>query len=70
MAALKAAEPVKIPPHEQGIDITPANPDGPATAEEALETATTSLETRAQIRKSAREARRKAIREANFLRGL
>ncbi|KAI5306721.1 Sulfate permease 2 [Ascosphaera pollenicola] len=69
MAALAAEQPKIIPLHEQSIDITPA--DIPLTTEaEALKAAAESLEQRTDIRKSARAARRKAIREANFLRGM
>lgn len=72
MAAKAAAQPRKIPLHEQTIDITPAKynaaeQDGPQdiTAKSAA-----ALEKKEQITKSAREARRKGIRESNFLRGL
>lgn len=59
MASLRASLPVQIPLHEQTVDLT-----GPgATGQEAVEK-------RQQVIESARAARRKAIREDNFLRGL
>lgn len=71
MAALAASQPPKVPLHEQSIDITPApynrTDDGP---KDIVAEAAESLEKRAEITKSAREARRKGIRESNFLRGL
>ncbi|KAL4810192.1 mitochondrial ribosomal protein L37-domain-containing protein [Aspergillus unguis] len=71
MAARAANAPVQIPVHHQAIDITPGeyNREGEKT-EDLLVQATESLEKRSEITKSAREARRKAIREANFLSGL
>ncbi|KAL4948230.1 mitochondrial ribosomal protein L37-domain-containing protein [Aspergillus filifer] len=71
MAARAATMPVQIPIHHQATDITPAayNRDGEVSAD-LLKQATDSLEKRGEITKSAREARRKAIREANFLSGL
>lgn len=71
MAALAASLPRKIPLHEQATDITPApyNIKG-ETPSDLIAQAADSLEKRSAIRKSAREARRKGIREANFLRGL
>ncbi|KAL4782041.1 mitochondrial ribosomal protein L37-domain-containing protein [Aspergillus varians] len=71
MAARAATLPVQIPIHHQATDITPAtyNRDG-KVPEDLLVEAAESLETRSEITKSAREARRKAIREANFLSGL
>ncbi|KAL4901309.1 hypothetical protein BDW74DRAFT_160200 [Aspergillus multicolor] len=71
MAARAATLPVQIPIHHQATDITPAqyNRDGEASVD-PLQEAAESLEKRHEITKSAREARRKAIREANFLSGL
>ncbi|KAL4926993.1 mitochondrial 54S ribosomal protein mL54 [Aspergillus undulatus] len=71
MAARAATLPVQIPIHHQATDITPAsyNRNGEVPAD-LLAEATESLEKRSDITKSAREARRKAIREANFLSGL
>lgn len=71
MAALAASRPRKIPLHEQATDITPAeynaDQDG---ARDIIVEAAAGLEKRGDITKSAREARRKGIRESNFLRGL
>lgn len=53
---LRASLPKKIPLHEQSIDLTPAD----ATAEQ-------SLAARQELNKSQRDARRKGIRERNFL---
>jgi large subunit ribosomal protein L54 len=71
MAALAASLPRKIPLHEQSIDITPA-PYNRADAgpKDPLAEAAASLEKMSEITKSARDARRKGIRESNFLRGL
>ncbi|GAD97221.1 conserved hypothetical protein [Paecilomyces variotii No. 5] len=71
MAALAASLPRKIPIHEQATDITPApynRTDG--SEKDIITEAAESLEKRSEITKSARAARRKGIREANFLRGL
>ncbi|EHY59844.1 hypothetical protein ABEF92_008710 [Exophiala dermatitidis] len=51
--------PVTIPPHEQSADLTRPGDD-----------AVTSLQRRHEITKSARAARRKAIRESNFLKSM
>ncbi|KAL3477503.1 mitochondrial ribosomal protein L37-domain-containing protein [Aspergillus californicus] len=71
MAARAATLPPQIPVHHQGIDITPAsyNRDTEVPGE-LLAQAEESLEKRSEIKKSQREARRKAIREDNFLRGI
>ena len=71
LAAHAASLPPKIPSHHQATDITPAsyNQDNQAT-EDILTQAAESLEKRNDITTSARAARRKFIREANFLRGL
>ena len=53
---LRKSLPKQIPLHEQSIDLTSSN----ATPAE-------SLDKRQELTKSAREARRKGIREANFL---
>ncbi|KAJ6087179.1 hypothetical protein N7467_006093 [Penicillium canescens] len=60
----------KIPAHHHAHDITPApyNRDGAST--DAMADATDSFGQRSEVIKSAREARRKAIKESNFLRGL
>ncbi|KAL2008783.1 hypothetical protein VTN00DRAFT_6977 [Thermoascus crustaceus] len=71
MAALAASQPRKIPLHEQAVDITPAPYNADETGpKDIVAEAAASLEKRNEITKSAREARRKGIREANFLRGL
>ncbi|KAK2759013.1 hypothetical protein FQN54_003111 [Arachnomyces sp. PD_36] len=69
MAALEAAKPRKIPVHEQSIDITSASETANA-GDDLLSVAVKGQEKRGEITKSAREARRKGIREANFLKGL
>lgn len=64
LAARMAAQPKVIPLHEQAIDIVPAGAeDGGAATEEGIRK-------RREITKSARQARRKAIKEDNFLRGM
>lgn len=71
MAALAATQPRKIPLHEQATDIIPAEynkeQDGPR---DIISDAAAGLEKTEEITRSAREARRKGIRESNFLRGL
>ncbi|GFF54636.1 hypothetical protein IFM61392_00873 [Aspergillus lentulus] len=69
MAARAATLPPQIPVHHHATDITPAEYNG-GRAEDVLALAAESIEKRTEITKSARDARRKAIREANFLRGL
>ncbi|PGH09650.1 hypothetical protein AJ79_05615 [Helicocarpus griseus UAMH5409] len=68
MAARAAAAPRKIPLHEQAVNITSA--DAVSQSPESLEAASSSVETRTKITQSARAARRKSIKEANFLRGM
>ncbi|PYH41930.1 mitochondrial 54S ribosomal protein mL54 [Aspergillus saccharolyticus JOP 1030-1] len=71
MAARAATLPPVIPIHEHATDITPAPYNrGQAETEDSLAVAAESIEKRTEITRSARDARRKAIREANFLRGL
>ncbi|KAK2741767.1 hypothetical protein FQN57_005511 [Myotisia sp. PD_48] len=82
MAALRAAQPHVIPLHEQAIDITPASYNLPAAGEgsettmaasstgEDITLATASVTAISEITKSARDARRKEIKESNFLRGM
>ncbi|KAF3481950.1 uncharacterized protein GIQ15_04709 [Arthroderma uncinatum] len=75
MAALAAGKPRPIPAHEQATDITPASYNidpsaGEAQAADNIEAATSGLAVREEITKSARNARKKAIKESNFLRGL
>lgn len=71
MAARAATLPPQIPVHHHATDITPAayNRDD-AVPEDLLAAAAESIEKRTEITRSARDARRKAIREDNFLRGL
>ncbi|RAL10834.1 mitochondrial 54S ribosomal protein mL54 [Aspergillus homomorphus CBS 101889] len=71
MAARAATLPPVIPIHEHATDITPAPYNrAQGEAQDTLTVATESLEKRTEITRSARDARRKGIREANFLRGL
>ena len=51
--------PPKIPVHEQSVDLTQPGDD-----------AAVSLQKRQEITKSSRAARRKGIKEENFLRGM
>ncbi|KAJ5930607.1 Ribosomal protein L37 mitochondrial [Penicillium verhagenii] len=69
LAARVGVLPPKIPAHHHAHDITPAqyNRDGPS---EGITDATESAEQRIEVTKSARQARRKTIKESNFLRGL
>lgn len=71
LAAQAAALPPKIAVHHQANDLTPAsyNRDGHLPAD-GLEEATEGIGKRTDVTKSARDARRQAIRESNFLRGL
>lgn len=69
LAARTEKLPPKIPAHHHSHDITPApyNRDAPI---KGMDDATEGLDKRSEVTKSAREARRKAIKESNFLRGL
>ncbi|KAL1960711.1 hypothetical protein VTO42DRAFT_6541 [Malbranchea cinnamomea] len=68
LAARMANEPKSVPLHEQSIDITPAGAaDG---VSENLAVAEEGVKARKEITKSARAARRKAIKEDNFLRSM
>ncbi|KAJ5110950.1 hypothetical protein N7532_001485 [Penicillium argentinense] len=69
LAARTEKLPPKIPAHHHSHDITPAlyNREAPA---DTLNEATDGQDMRMEVTKSAREARRKAIKESNFLRGL
>lgn len=69
VAAAEAAKPRKIPIHEQGIDITSSSETANA-GDDLVSVAAKGQEKREEVTKSAREARRKGIREANFLKGL
>ncbi|KAL2814962.1 mitochondrial ribosomal protein L37-domain-containing protein [Aspergillus granulosus] len=71
MAARAATLPPQIPVHHQATDLTPADYNRPEkTSGDLLDEAADGQEKRSQVTKSARLARRKAIREDNFLRGL
>lgn len=60
----------KIPAHHNAHDITPAPYNRDAPSADAMADATEGFERRSEIIRSARDARRKAIKESNFLRGL
>lgn len=60
----------KVPVHHHAHDITPAPYNRDAPSADAMADAASGFEQREEIIKSAREARRKAIKESNFLRGL
>jgi large subunit ribosomal protein L54 len=71
MALIAASQPRKVPLHEQSVDLTPAPYNvTDMESKDVVTQAIDSLKKRSMITKSAREARRKAIKEANFLRGL
>lgn len=72
LAAQAAALPPKIPIHHQASDLTPAsyNQNDGQTPADGLAEAAEGMGKRADVTKSARDARRQAIRESNFLRGL
>ena len=74
LAARIAAQPKVIPLHEQAIDIAPAGAavaeENAAAADVAAAVAEEGIQKRREITKSARQARRKAIKEENFLRGM
>lgn len=71
LAAQAAVLPPKIPIHHQASDLTAASYNrGDQPTIDALAEATEGLEKRTEVTKSARDARRKEIRESNFLRGL
>ncbi|KAJ6157373.1 hypothetical protein N7470_004965 [Penicillium chermesinum] len=60
----------KIPAHHHAEDIVPAPYNRQTIPEDAMLDATEGQIKRSEVTKSAREARRKAIKESNFLRGL
>lgn len=84
MAAIAAATPPSVPLHEQAIDIAPPPKNAGAGAGAPGQDAPPALDKEGQviaqaratteavldIRKSSRAARRKGIREDNFLRGM
>jgi large subunit ribosomal protein L54 len=69
LAARTVNLPPKIPAHHHSHDITPASYNRDASVDPLVD-ATEGLGMRSEVTKSAREARRKAIKESNFLRGL
>lgn len=69
MAAIEAAKPREILIHEQAIDIISSSETANA-GDDLVNVAVEGQEKRAEVTKSAREARRKGIREANYLKGL
>lgn len=69
MAAVAATMPKVIPLHEQAIDITPTTKTT-AGGNDTIAAANDNATQQQEIRRSARNARRKGIREANFLHGL
>ncbi|KAJ5114878.1 hypothetical protein NUU61_000637 [Penicillium alfredii] len=60
----------KVPVHHHSYDITPASYNRDTPAEDIVTEATEGSEKRSEVTKSARESRRKSIKESNFLRGL
>ncbi|KAJ5357851.1 Ribosomal protein L37 mitochondrial [Penicillium brevicompactum] len=60
----------QIPAHHHAHDITPASYNRDGSPVDAMEDATGGFEQRSEIIKTARDARRKSIKESNFLRGL
>ncbi|KAJ5624297.1 hypothetical protein N7510_000606 [Penicillium lagena] len=70
LAARTKTLPPQIPAHHHASDITPAFYNRDGTPVDTVADATESHQKRSEITKSAREARRKAIKESNFLRGL
>jgi large subunit ribosomal protein L54 len=60
----------QTPIHHRAEDITPASYNRDGSPVDAMADATGGFEQRSEIIKSAREARRKTIKESNFLRGL
>ncbi|KAJ5594430.1 uncharacterized protein N7459_000638 [Penicillium hispanicum] len=70
LAARASTLPPKIPAHHHAHDITPASYNRDAAPGDAIADATDGLGKRGEVIKSAREARRKSIKESNFLRGL
>jgi large subunit ribosomal protein L54 len=70
LAARVGVLPPKIPAHHHAHDITPASYNREGVPEGGFTDATESVDQRTEVTKSARQARRKAIKESNFLRGL
>lgn len=70
LAARTSALPPKIPAHHRADDITPASYNSDAVPADDITQTLEDLQKRMEITQSARVDRRKAIKEANFLRGL
>lgn len=70
LAARTAVLPPKIPAHHNAHDIVPASYNRDSLPEDVMLDATEGQAKRSEVTQSAREARRKAIKESNFLRGL
>ncbi|KAJ5772179.1 Ribosomal protein L37 mitochondrial [Penicillium odoratum] len=70
LAARVGVLPPKIPAHHHAHDITPAPYNRDGLPEIGITDATESADQRTEVTRSARQARRKAIKESNFLRGL
>lgn len=70
LAARVGVLPPKIPAHHHAHDITPASYNREGLPEGGINDATESVDQRIEVTRSARQARRKAIKESNFLRGL
>ncbi|CAG7962123.1 unnamed protein product [Penicillium salamii] len=60
----------QVPAHHHAHDITPASYNRDGSPVDAMADATGGFEQRSEIIKTARDARRKSIKESNFLRGL
>ncbi|KAJ5910134.1 hypothetical protein N7504_004777 [Penicillium tannophilum] len=70
LAARVGVLPPKIPAHHHAHDITPASYNREGLPEGGITDATESVDQRIEVTRSARQARRKSIKESNFLRGL
>lgn len=60
----------QVPAHHHAHDITPASYNRDGSPVDTMADATGGFEQRSEIIKTARDARRKSIKESNFLRGL
>lgn len=70
-AAREASMPKKIPPHEQSTDLAPPKAVGDeGVVTENLTLAAQVISSRRDVTKSARKARRKTIKQDNYLRGM
>lgn len=70
LAARVGVLPPKIPAHHHAHDITPAPYNREGLPDGGITDATESVDQRIEVTRSARQARRKSIKESNFLRGL